>query len=121
MKNSIYTLSILILFQSCYSYKTFDLKDYETIKPKKVKIELNNSKKYKGKVLEFKNGTFLIESSKGIIEVKKTEIKKIEERKFSFIRTIVFSTAGTYIIIKLLESILDSALDGVFKGFKFPA
>ena len=47
MKKTAYLLSTLILFQSCYSYKTFELKDYETIKPKKVKIELNDSKKLK--------------------------------------------------------------------------
>ena len=55
MKNKVYFLAILILFQSCYSYKTFDINNYEVEKPKKVKIFLKDSQRIKGEVIGFNN------------------------------------------------------------------
>lgn len=98
MKKTIYLLSILVLFQSCYSYKTFDFKEYETINPKKIKIELNDSRKFKGKVTEIKNDKIFIETKDEFIEMPISNIKKIKQRKFSLWKTSIVS-AGVGVIV----------------------
>ena len=64
MKKTAFILSILILFQSCYSYKTFDIKDYETIENGKIKVETKDNRTLKGEIIEIKNDTIIIENSK---------------------------------------------------------
>ncbi|QNM85911.1 hypothetical protein H9W90_01970 [Polaribacter pectinis] len=121
MKKAICVLSILILFQSCYSYKTFDLKDYKTLKPKKVKIELLDSKEIKGKIVEFKNDRIVVESSKKIIEINTSKIKNIQKRKSNLIQSVISISVGAYLLSIILESLFKSLIKGAFKGFKFPA
>ncbi|MEE9407624.1 MAG: hypothetical protein V3V28_06065 [Polaribacter sp.] len=87
MKNTIYILSILILFQGCYSYKVFDIKEYETITPKKVKIELKDSRKIKGEVIEFKSDRLIIDYLNDRIEIPFLKIIKIKQGKFSLLKT----------------------------------
>jgi hypothetical protein len=87
MKKTAYLLSTLILFQSCYSYKTFELKDYETIKPKKVKIELNDSKKIKGRIIKINEDEITFNSKNSALTIPKSSIVKIEKRKFSLWKT----------------------------------
>ncbi|TXD52054.1 MULTISPECIES: hypothetical protein [unclassified Polaribacter] len=103
MKTNIYFLSILILFQSCYSYKIFDLKNYKTIQPDKVKIELENSKKYKGEIIAFNNNRILLKSFEKNIEIPVSDIKTIKERKVSVLKImgLSFSIALTSLIILL--------------------
>ena len=103
MKNIIYLLSILLLFQSCYSYKAFDLKEYETVKPKKVKIELKDARKLKGKVTEIRKDIIAIKNYREIVEIPISQIEKIEKRKFSYLKTslTVISALGLSFIIAI--------------------
>tara|TARA_R110001599_G_scaffold319328_1_gene529135 strand:- start:30 stop:362 length:333 start_codon:yes stop_codon:yes gene_type:complete len=109
MKKLAYLLSILILFQSCYSYKTFDLNNYETIKPKKVKIELKNAKKYDGKIIEYSINRIVLKNTIKTRIISVSEIEKIKGRKFSLAKTLGF-TYG------ILVSILVGSLAYFFNG-----
>ena len=112
MKNTIYFLSILLLFQSCYSYKAFDLKEYETVKPKKVKIELKDSKKFKGKIIKIERDTIIL---KNYISTKKISIPSItvvKKRKFSWLKTYLLSGA---ISSAVLMFILNALINGLGK------
>lgn len=103
MKNTIYFLAILILFQSCYAYKAFDLKNHETIKPKKVKIELKNSSKVKGNITKINNDKIVLKKINETVEISITDIEKIKGRKFSYLKTIglTYGIALTALIILL--------------------
>lgn len=110
MKKSIYFLSILILFQSCYSYKTFDIKNYEIVKPRKVKIELKNSLKYKGNIISYKNDTLVLKKIIGTIAIPIAKIKKVRKRKISWLKTIGFIYATMAIMLVSLIAIALSSI-----------
>ena len=118
MKRIIYTLSILILFQSCYSYKTFDLNDSENLVQEKVKIELKDSRKFKGKITELKKDIIKIKNSDKIIEIPISQITKIKGRKFSWLKTYALGASISFTLLvlifnSLMQGIGDAAINGV--------
>ncbi len=119
MKKIACFLSILLLFQSCYSYKTFDLKNYPQIKPKKVKIELLDSKIIKGKIINIENEEIFLKTISKTKNISISEIKKIKKREFSLLKT---SLLGGVISISLLFIVLNLLLKGVGNaiGVSFP-
>lgn len=110
MRNTIYTISILILFQSCCSYKTFDIKDYETIKPKKIKIKLKNSNIIKGEPISFKNDTLKLKTISKIKKIPKLEIQTIKQQKFSWLKTHLLSAT---ISLSVLATLFYSIIKGI--------
>ena len=98
MKNTIFILSLLILFQSCYSYKTFDLNDSENLVQEKVKIELKDSRKFKGKITELKKDIIKIKNSDKIIEIPISQITKIKGRKFSWWKTTILKSSIGFLV-----------------------
>ncbi|WP_439132681.1 hypothetical protein [Polaribacter sp.] len=108
MKNTVYILSFLILFQSCYTYKNFEIKDYDTIQPKKVKIELKNSITYTGKIVRYENNNITLKNRIKTIIISITEIDKIKGREFSLSKTILLSTAiSATILIGLVHLLIE--------------
>ena len=110
MKNKIQFLAILILFQSCYSYKTFELKDYEEVKPKKVKIELKNSQRIKGEVININNDKIKVKKISGTVEIPISQIKKIKQGESDWLKTFalaygIFLTILTYGFVELVKSL----------------
>lgn len=104
MKNTIYILSILILFQSCYSYKAFDIKEYETIKPQKIKVELKDSRRFKGKIIKLQKETLFIKNIAKTIEIPISEIKEIKTGKHLWLETTLlavgsFLIGGSFLIV----------------------
>ena len=98
MKRIIYTLSILILFQSCYSYKTFDLNDSENLVQEKVKIELKGSRKFKGLITEFKENKLFVENNSEIIVIPFNQVKKIKNRKYSWWKTTILKSSIGFLV-----------------------
>lgn len=87
MKRLVYLMTILILFQSCYSYKKFDFTNYELKKSNKFRIHLDNSKKIKGKIIAINNKGIHLKLRNKIFKFSYSSIIKIEKRKFSFWKT----------------------------------
>ncbi|TXD52059.1 MULTISPECIES: hypothetical protein [unclassified Polaribacter] len=107
MKNTIYFLSILILFQSCYSYKTFKIENHGYTASNSIKIQLKNSKKYKGDVIEYKDDKLTLETWNEFVIIPFSEIKKIKERKKSNLKTqLLIRGLGTVIILALFYLLL---------------
>ena len=99
MKNKIYLLAFLILFQSCYSYKTFDIKNFEYKTPNKLKVNLKNSKKYKGKVLTYEKDELRLKMLDEVIVIPYADIIKIKERERSNLKTeLLIRGLGTIVI-----------------------
>lgn len=116
MKKVSFFLSILIFFQSCYSYQKFELKNYNQIKPKKVKIELLNSKIIKGEIIAFQNDELILKTISKTKNIQATEIKEIKKREFSWIKTNIL---GVVISTAVLLIILEIILKGISNGVKF--
>ena len=102
MKNTLYLLAILILLQSCYSYKTFDIKKHETLKSKKVKIEMKNSKRYDGKIIAYTDDKIVLKNFNTTREISISEIETTKVRKFSILKTYIFSAAISVATLVLL-------------------
>jgi len=110
MKNKIYFLSILILFQSCYSYKTFDINNYETEKPKKVKIILKDSQRIKGEFIDFNNDKIIVKKITGTLEIPISEIEKIKKGEPDWLKSfaltyVVFLGVLIYGFVELIKSL----------------
>lgn len=98
MKNTIFILSLLILFQSCYSYKTFDLNDSENLVQEKVKIELKDSRKFKGLITEFKENKLFVENNSEIIVIPVNQVKEIKNRKYSWWKTTILKSSIGFLV-----------------------
>jgi hypothetical protein len=107
MKRVAFLLSIIILFQSCYSYKKVDFNNYDFKKSEKVKIDLNNSKKIKGKVIDRNDSEIQLKSRRKTIKVPFSSIKKIRIRKFSILKTAGTVLGLTVIIYTIFTFKLD--------------
>ena len=110
MKSKLYFLSILILFQSCYSYKTFDIKNYEVEKPKKVKIILKDSQRIKGEVIGFNNDKIKVKKITGTLEIPISEIEKIKKGEPDWLKSfaltyVIFLGALIYGFVELIKAI----------------
>lgn len=108
MKNTVYILSLLILCQSCYTYKNFEIKDYNAIQPKKVKIELKNSITYTGKIVRHENNNITLENRIKTRIISTEEVEKIRGRKFSLVKTILLSSTISILgVVGLVYIIID--------------
>jgi len=87
MKNIIYLLSILILLQSCFSYKTVDLADISVDKKQKLKIERIDNKNIKGKLVSISDDAITLKISGENKEISLSDIDEIRSKKFSFMKT----------------------------------
>tara|TARA_R110001606_G_scaffold333880_1_gene481665 strand:- start:78 stop:410 length:333 start_codon:yes stop_codon:yes gene_type:complete len=110
MKSKIYFLSILILFQSCYSYKTFDINNYEVENPKKVKIILKDSQRIKGEVIDFNNDKIIVKKITGTLEIPISEIEKIKKGEPDWLKSfaltyVIFLGVLIYGFVELIKSL----------------
>lgn len=111
MKKLAYLLSIIILFQSCFSYKKVDFNNYDFKKSEKVKIDLSNSKKIKGKVIDRNDFEIQLKSKNNTLKIPFSSIKKIRIRKFSILKTagtVLGLTVIVYAIFNFKLNIGDS-------------
>jgi hypothetical protein len=111
MKNKIYFLSILILFQSCNSYKVINLKTYDLEKPKKVKVILKNTKRYDGKLIDIREDEIILQNFKRKKIISIADIDEIKQPEFSILKTL-----GLTFIISLAA--LVGSLAYFTNGFK---
>ncbi len=83
MKTTSILLAILILFQSCYTYKKIPKNSFQVNFFKEHKITLSRKKSLRGKIIKI-NADTLVLSSKGInYAIPKATIKKITELTYS--------------------------------------
>lgn len=90
MKNLILILSVTILFQSCYSYKTIN-NNQPFVEGKKYKIKANGGTT-KATFINTTDSTSTFRTCKKEFQVATNEIMKIKKRKFSATKTILGSS-----------------------------
>lgn len=107
---------LLILFQSCYTYKTIDFDSEQNLENKKVKVNLKNSQYMFGKVIKHSDESIMLKNSYTTKEFYFTDIEKAEIKSFSTKKTILNSTAsiiGGYLFFELLIYLFGSLFNGI--------
>ena len=89
MKNLFILLSFLILFQSCFSYKSVS---YDTIsidnKKQKIQVEMLDRTKFSGQLVSKDDITMTLENNGSIQTILKKDIYEVKVVKFSILKTL---------------------------------
>ena len=89
MKKSSLLLSFLILFQSCFSYKTVDYNRIPIEKKQKVEVKGIGGINIKGTLVSKNEQTLILDTNGQLQEISVDEINEVKVRKFS-----IWKTAG---------------------------
>ena len=112
MKNLFILLSFLILFQSCFSYKSVN---YDTIsndnKKQNIQVEMLDRTKFSGELVSKNDKTMTLENNGSTQTILKKDVYEVKIVKFSILKTLgntakggawIAAAAGMYILIALL-------------------
>ena len=113
MKNLFILLTFLILFQSCFSYKSVN---YDTIsndnKKQKIQVEMLDRSKFNGQLVSKDDKTIILENNGSKQTILKKDIYEVKVVKFSTLKTLgnvakggawIAATAGMIVIVSLLS------------------
>ena len=89
MKKRSLLLSFLILFQSCFSYKTVDYNRIPIEKKQKVEVKGIGGINIKGTLVSKNEQTLTVDTNGQLQEISVDEINEVKVRKFS-----IWKTAG---------------------------
>ena len=89
MKKSSLLLSFLILFQSCFSYKSVDYNRIPIEKKQKVEVKGIGGINIKGTLVSKNEQTLTVDTNGQLQEISVDEINEVKVRKFS-----IWKTAG---------------------------
>lgn len=111
MKKIILFLAIVILFQSCYSYKAVEnnSSQYEIGKTYKLK---QGKKSEKVKIISKTDSTIVVNHKFEDKQVSLNSISKVEKRKFSIVKTVLFPPLTLALLIGILASGVKVSLGG---------
>ena len=104
MKKLSLLLSFLILFQSCFSYKTVDYNSVPIEKKQKVEVKGVGGKKIKGRLVSKNEQTLILESNGALQKIPVSEIYEVNVRKFSFLKSSGL-ILGTFLVVACLAVI----------------
>jgi hypothetical protein len=96
MKKLLFLLSISILFQSCYSYKSIDYNNIETEKKQKFEIKGAEGTYSEGRLVSKNEKTIVLENKGQTQTISKEEIYDIKVREFSILKS-----AGLTVLIPI--------------------
>jgi hypothetical protein len=96
MRKLLFLLSISILFQSCYSYKSIDYKNIETEKKQKFEIKGAEGTYSEGRLVSKNEKTIVLENKGQTQTISKEEIYDIKVREFSILKS-----AGLTVLIPI--------------------
>ena len=113
IKNVVVPLSFLILFQSCFSYRTVNYSQISNDKKQKVEVEMLDRTKFSGQLVSADDRTITLQNDGIKQKVLKKDIYEIKIKKFSVLKTLkkiakggawVAASAGIFFIIILSNS-----------------
>ena len=87
MKKLIFLLSISVLFQSCFSYKSVNYNDIAIGKKPKVEVKGVGGKNSKGRLVSKNEQTLILESNGALQKIPVSEIYEVSVREFSFLQS----------------------------------
>ena len=88
VKNVVVSLSLLILFQSCFSYKTVNYTEISNEKKQKVEVEMLDRTKFSGQLVSSDDRSITLENNGIEQKVLKNDIYEIKIKKFSIFKTL---------------------------------
>ena len=113
IKSIVFSLSFLILFQSCFSYRTVNYSQISNDKKQKVEVEMLDRTKFNGQLVSTDDRTITLQNDGIKQKVLKKDIYEIKIKKFSVLKTLkkiakggawVAASAGIFFIIILSNS-----------------
>ncbi|SHG50719.1 hypothetical protein SAMN05443549_104268 [Flavobacterium fluvii] len=119
MKTSvIYLIVISFLFQSCYTYRTIDLKDSSLVVGKNYKIR-QDAKFAKSKMVLVNDSTITVEEGSIQKEIPISEISEIKEGEFSTLKTVGLVLGIGLVVLGVVGAIAVESMGDM--SFEFPA
>ena len=112
-KSVVFSLSFLILFQSCFSYRTVNYSEISNDKKQKVEIEMLDRTKFSGQLVSTDEESITLENNGIEQKVLKNDIYEIKIKKFSIFKSLkniakagawAAATAGILFIYALSKS-----------------
>ena len=88
MKNVVVSLSFLILFQSCFSYRTVNYSEISNDKKQKVEVEMLDRVKFSGQLVSIDDKSITLENNGTEQKVLKNDIYEIKIKKFSIFKSL---------------------------------
>jgi hypothetical protein len=111
MKTSIlYLIIISFLFQSCYTYRTIDLKDSSLVVGKNYKIR-QDIKFVKSKLELVNDSTITVMEGNIHNDIPISKIKEIKESKFSALKTVGLVLGIGLVLVGVIGAIEMSSFD----------
>ena len=113
IKSVVFSLSLLILFQSCFSYKTVNYSEISNDKKQKVELEMLDRTKFSGQLVSTDDKSITLENNGIEQKVLKNDIYEIKIKKFSIFKSLkniakagawAAATAGILFIYALSKS-----------------
>ena len=113
IKNVVVPLSFLILFQSCFSYRTVNYSEISNDKKQKIELEMLDRTKLSGQLVSTDDRTITLQNDGIEQKVLKKDIYEIKIKKFSILKSLsniarggawVAASAGIFFIIILSRS-----------------
>lgn len=102
MRIALFLSAILFLFQSCYTYKSFDNSPDRMIVGKTYKIQRNGSKKFEKITIKgFSDSSAVVTQRFEAKKIPLSEISKVKSRKFSVVKTVLYPVAAVTAIAGL--------------------
>ena len=101
MKKLIFLLSISVLFQSCFSYKSVNYNDIAIGKKPKVEVKGVGGKNSKGRLVSKNEQTMILETKVGLQTIPVEEIYDVKVRNFSFLKS-AGVIVGSYFTIAII-------------------
>mgnify|MGYP001464168703 CR=1 FL=1 len=94
---------LLLLFQSCFSYKYVNFNDIKNKKQQKIEITYLDKTNVKGRLVFIDKNKIILQNKEQNQTILKDEIYDLKVRKFSILKLAVvgFSTYGALVIIAL--------------------
>ena len=80
-------MSISILFQSCFSYKSVNYNDIAIEKKPKVEVKGVGGTNSKGRLVSRNEQTLILEINGALQKIPVSEIYEVSVRKFSFLKS----------------------------------
>ena len=105
MKKRSLLLSFIILFQSCFSYKTVNYDSIPIEKKQKVEVKGIGGTNIKGTLVSKNEQTLILNTNGQLQKIPVSEIYEVKVRKFSILKTAVrFAAAFGAIVVVALSA-----------------
>lgn len=113
MKKLIFLLSISILFQSCFSYKSVNYNDIAIGKKPKVEVKGVGGTNIKGRLVSKNEQTLILDTNGQLQEISVDEIYEVKVRKFSLLKSSGLLASSILVVTAVLFAVFLGVLIGL--------